>query len=60
MGVPVVEAFVHAGLLTADDVKVRAVTRRTLREVDTDALLSEIQRRVTGTNRARRRAESAS
>lgn len=49
---PVVEAFVEAGLLTADDIKVRVVTRRTLSDVSTAVLLDELSRRT--------RSESAS
>jgi transcriptional regulator with XRE-family HTH domain len=45
--VPVLEAFVEAGLLTADDIKVRVVTRRTLRDVDTSTLLDELARRTS-------------
>jgi len=45
-GRPVLEAFVHAGLITADDARVRVVRAKSLDDISTDALLAELQKRT--------------
>lgn len=45
-GLPVLEAFVEAGLLSPDDVKVRPMTRPALRRLSDDVLLDELARRT--------------